>query len=107
MQDGSDPHEVDAFGSETIDVRRLKAAHLLDRRNPDLTDRRVVPHNVDDVGWRTVLLSKLGQLPAYVLIFGSPLGAVLRREDVVLSVMNNFWLCLLCNSSMAGSASHK
>jgi hypothetical protein len=74
---------------------------------PDLTDRRVVPHNVDDVGWRSVLLSKLGQLPAYVLIFGSPLGAVLRRKDVVLSVMNDFWLCLLCNSSMAGSASHK
>jgi len=47
---------------------------------------------VDDIGRRTVLLPKLGQLAVDVLIFGSPLLAVLRRKNVILGVVDDFGL---------------
>jgi soluble lytic murein transglycosylase-like protein len=44
---------------------------------------------VNDVGRRTVLLKKLGQLLVDVLIFGSPLFAVLCLKNVILGVVDN------------------
>jgi len=76
---GVHPHEVDAVGSEAVDVRRFKTPHFLDRGNTYLANCRIVPHDMDDVGRRTVLLTKLRQLAVNVLIFGSPLRAVLGR----------------------------
>jgi hypothetical protein len=44
-------------------------------------------HNVEDIRRRAEFLPKLGQLAVDVLIFGSPLLAVLRRNDVMLGVV--------------------
>ena len=86
---GIHPHEVDAFGGEAVDVRRLKTAHLLDRWNADLADRRVVPHDVDDVGRRAVLLSKLGEYVIGLSVFNEPPIAVLGLQNIVFRVVND------------------
>src|SRR5208282_851571 len=66
-----------------------------------LTDRCVVPHDVDDVGRRSVLLPKLGELLVDLPIFGSPLFAVLHLQDVVLAVMDNSRFGTLLSGSLA------
>ena len=87
---GIHPHEVDALGCETVHVRRLIAAHFLDRRNANVADRAIVPHDVNDIGRSAKLFAQLGQLLVEFLIFGRPRVAVLSIEDVILGVVDNF-----------------
>ena len=77
-----------------------KPLHLLDGRNANLADRRIVEHDVDDVGRRAVFLPELGELAVEVAVLGGPLLAVLRLEDVVLGIMDDLGLVSLCEGSL-------
>ncbi len=94
------PRKVDALGGEAVDVRRLPTALLLDEGDADLADRRVVEHDMDDVGRPAVFLAKRGQLGIQVTVFGRPPLAVLRFEDVVLCIVNDFGLVHLRERSL-------
>ena len=78
-----------------VQVRRLEAANLLDGRDADVTEGRVVPHDVDDVGRPAVLFLQLRQLLVELLVLGRPFVAVLGFEDVVLGVVDDLAV-LLC-----------
>ena len=49
----------------------------------------VVPHDVDDVGALSVLLAQLGELRVYLLVLRRPLVPVLRKQHLVLGVVDD------------------
>ncbi len=52
---GVHAREQNAFFRQPVEVRCGQAAHFLDRGNADVSEGRVVPHDVDEV-WRAAML---------------------------------------------------
>jgi len=76
----------------------MKSPDLLDGGNADITEGRIVPHDVNQVGWPAVLFPQLRQFLVEFTILGGPFFAVLGFEDVVLGIMNDLiaFLCRRC-----------
>ena len=83
-------HEVDALGSQSVHVGRLPAPNLLDLGDADLTQRSVVPHDMDEVRRCAVLGTQGFETRVELRVLGSPGRLlVLRLEDVVLGVVDD------------------
>ena len=86
---GIEPSEQQPLASHPVQVRRFKPTHFLDGRDPDVTERRVVPHDVDNVRRRAMFLAEFFQPLIESCIFCGPTFSVLSFQHVVLGVMNN------------------
>jgi hypothetical protein len=62
----------------------------LDGGNAHIAERRVVPHDVNDIRWSSVFRSEFGKSGIERLIFARPFLPVLGFKNIILSIVDNF-----------------
>jgi len=87
---GIQPPEHNAFLSHSVAARRIETTQGIDYRYPSISERHVIPHDVNDVRRTTaVLLTKLSQTLIEVLILSVPPFSMLLAKYVVLRVVHD------------------